>query len=62
MLCPACHGKCLIETPAGPGQQLHPWPCPGCGGAGVVHCCEGLQAQPEPTSGELHGEGELGEC
>ena len=46
MLCPDCHGKGLVETPAGPGRQRHPWPCPGCSGVGVVHCCEGLQAQP----------------
>jgi hypothetical protein len=24
------------------------WPCPECGGTGVEHCCDGLQAQPEP--------------
>ena len=52
MLCPDCHGKGLVQTPAGPGQQPHPQPCPGCGGVGVVHCCEGLQAQPEPLLAE----------
>jgi hypothetical protein len=22
--------------------------CPECGGCGIVHCCEGMQEQPEP--------------
>jgi hypothetical protein len=49
MLCPDCHGKGLLQPPAGPAPTPpHPQPCPGCGGVGVVHCCEGLQAQPEP--------------
>jgi hypothetical protein len=46
MLCPDCHGKGLVEAPAGPARLSGPAPCPECGGSGVVHCCEGLQAQP----------------
>ena len=29
------------------------WPCPECGGSGIAHCCEGLQAQPEDERLEL---------
>jgi hypothetical protein len=46
MLCPNCHGKGLVEVPAGPASLPGSFPCPECGGPGVVHCCEGLQAQP----------------
>jgi hypothetical protein len=44
MLCDYCHGTRLIQT-AGMIQ-----PCPECGGHGSLHCCDGLQAQPEPDS------------
>jgi hypothetical protein len=40
MLCDDCHGKGVLATAAGPR------PCAECGGSGVLHCCEGLQAQP----------------
>ena len=45
-MCPDCHGKGLVEAPAGTANLPGPSPCPECGGAGLVHCCEGLQAQP----------------
>jgi hypothetical protein len=41
MVCPVCHGTKLLEI-AGVKQ-----PCGECGGMGVIHCCEGLVAQPE---------------
>ncbi|MCI0460898.1 MAG: hypothetical protein L0Z62_28450 [Gemmataceae bacterium] len=41
MLCDDCHGQGVLATAAGPR------PCAECGGSGVLHCCEGLQAQPE---------------
>jgi hypothetical protein len=41
MICETCHGKGLVN--AGGQNQ----PCAECGGLGVIHCCEGLQAQPE---------------
>jgi hypothetical protein len=44
MLCVHCHGKHIIML-SGQGR-----PCPECGGFGEVHCCEGLQAQPEPPA------------
>jgi hypothetical protein len=39
MLCEFCHGKGLMRGDGGLG------PCAECGGFGVLHCCEGLQAQ-----------------
>jgi hypothetical protein len=44
MLCPNCHGRRTI-TDEGP-----PAPCPECEGRGEIHCCEGLQAQPQVQS------------
>ena len=41
MLCNHCHGKHLTVVD-GRGR-----PCDECGGLGEIHCCEGLQAQPE---------------
>jgi len=41
MICPECFGRRLASAT---GVVL---PCPECGGTGTVHCCEGLQAQPE---------------
>ncbi len=41
MLCVYCHGKGVV------GREGGPEPCAECGGLGVLHCCEGLQAQPE---------------
>jgi hypothetical protein len=41
MLCPICFGRRLFYLN---GQLL---PCPECEGHGEVHCCDGLQAQPE---------------
>jgi hypothetical protein len=42
MLCPTCHGQRFLFI----NDQLAP--CPECGGYGEVHCCDGLQEQPEP--------------
>jgi len=41
MFCNRCQGKAVL---------LHEGklrPCEECGGMGIIHCCEGLQAQPE---------------
>jgi hypothetical protein len=44
MLCDICHGTRMIQT-VGMIQ-----PCPECGGHGSIHCCDGLQAQPESNA------------
>ena len=37
MLCPRCYGKHVIQVRGA-------WaPCPECGGAGALHCCDGLR-------------------
>jgi ribokinase len=41
VLCNQCHGKHFVEV-AG-----KPVPCPECGGAGDIHCCDGLAEQPD---------------
>lgn len=48
MLCDRCHGKHVVLCDG------IPQPCEECGGLGVLHCCEGLQAQPgeEPSDGD----------
>jgi hypothetical protein len=43
MICPFCQGQRLVRV------QGKPQPCEECGGKGEIHCCEGLQAQPEGT-------------
>lgn len=40
-----CHGVGMITDEIFTGMVG--WPCPKCGGSGVVHCCEGECAQPE---------------
>lgn len=45
MLCEVCYGKHVVTVN---GRRL---PCPECGGAGEVHCCDGLQEQPGPDAG-----------
>jgi hypothetical protein len=42
MLCPRCHGTHVIVVN---GQRR---PCPDCQGMGEIHCCDGLQEQPDP--------------
>ena len=44
MLCPICVGHRLFYYQ---GVYL---PCPECEGHGALHCCDGLQAQPEPAT------------
>jgi hypothetical protein len=44
MLCEVCYGKRFVAVN---GRLL---PCPECGAAGEVHCCEGMQEQPEPAA------------
>lgn len=46
MICEQCHGTRLVVT----AEAVRP--CEECGGLGVVHCCEGLQAQPEPQAAD----------
>jgi hypothetical protein len=43
MLCQVCHGRHQVW------RDGVPWPCPECGGAGELQCCEGLREQPLPT-------------
>ena len=45
MLCPRCHGTHVVWEA---GAQV---PCPECHGAGELHCCDGLQEQPEEPVG-----------
>lgn len=40
MICPTCYGHRLFYYQ---GRNV---PCPECEGHGVLHCCDGLQAQP----------------
>lgn len=51
MICPVCegHGNLPVVTINSSGRPVvtHRLPCPECGGCGIVHCCEGLQEQPE---------------
>ncbi len=47
MICPDCGGtgkkfKYFSELP-----RCYEGPCEGCGGVGQIHCCDGLQDQPE---------------
>lgn len=52
MLCPLCHGHRLFSYQ---GQLL---PCPECEGHGEIHCCDGLQEQPDESElrkGEQEG-------
>ena len=44
MLCPTCFGHRLFYYQ---GVYL---PSPDCEGHGALHCCDGLQAQPETVS------------
>ncbi|MBI1831759.1 MAG: hypothetical protein HYR84_09950 [Planctomycetes bacterium] len=46
MLCPLCHGRRLFYVN---GQLV---PCPECEGHGEIHCCDGLQEQPEEAPSE----------
>lgn len=41
MLCGSCHGKGFVW------KDGSTQPCGECGGSGILHCCEGLVAQPE---------------
>ena len=50
VLCSHCHGKRSVVCDGAV------FPCPECGGLGEVHCCDGLQAQPEPADGPAEGE------
>jgi DnaJ-class molecular chaperone len=50
MICEKCQGTGIIYT-----RIFEGWipfdtvavPCDECGASGIVHCCEGEQAQPE---------------
>ena len=47
MICPFCQGKRLLKV------RGQPQPCVECGGKGEVHCCEGLQSQPDDCEIDL---------
>ena len=57
MQCDRCHGKGTVkfartiyelrEWGALSGTEVSIEPCPACGGAGVVQCCEGERGEPE---------------
>lgn len=45
MICPACHGKGMVETGnsihLGHGRWIHQiQPCPDCHGSGRISCCD----------------------
>jgi hypothetical protein len=59
MICERCQGEGRVLNPALSVSytRTRVWidnprglplmiPCPECGGSGIAHCCEGLQAQP----------------
>lgn len=46
MICYFCQGQRYVIV--GGARQ----PCAECGGTGALHCCEGLQAQPESADTE----------
>jgi hypothetical protein len=43
MLCDHCYGKYRVRQ-----DSSIPF-CPECGGSGILHCCDGLVAQPEDS-------------
>lgn len=51
MVCPDCNGKGGF-LPYEPG--LFNLVCSTCGGYGIIHCCEGEQAQVGGPSAPLH--------
>lgn len=44
MICERCFGSGLVRA----SIYVPPVLCPDCGGHGVVHCCDGDRATPEP--------------
>ena len=50
MRCEACHGRGYVWRGASDDDLVvfNQVPCPECGGCGVGHCCDGLQAN-EPA-------------
>lgn len=60
MRCETCFGigEVLIDGAGKPVSRLRDAttmiPCPECGGSGIAHCCDGLQACPE-TEGDDAG-------
>jgi hypothetical protein len=54
MICSSCYGigEVLVDREGKPVSRLRDAAtmitCPECGGCGIVHCCEGMQEQPEP--------------
>lgn len=51
MNCSPCHGRGVKRALDEDGRPMDMWePCPNCFGHGVVHCCEGDQATPDPES------------
>jgi hypothetical protein len=43
MICDGCHGKRIRV------REGRPEPCEVCGGVGLIHCCDGLTEQIDPT-------------
>jgi hypothetical protein len=50
MMCPACYGTGYKELRSYPGNELFPYPCEVCESRGVIHCCEGDQANDPPVA------------
>ena len=48
MKCEKCQGTGKVE--GGRIYCLIDLPCGECGGSGEIHCCDGLQEQPEPAT------------
>ena len=55
MICDTCKGSGQVPEVG----RWGPWliqghkPCADCGGFGIIHCCEGDQAQPSDSAKEL---------
>jgi hypothetical protein len=52
MVCPICYGRRIVLSN---GQAI---PCPECQGQGELHCCDGLQEQPEQVEPDAEDQAE----
>lgn len=49
MICEMCSGTGRVLPMTNTHLILSWYPCPGCEGRGVVHCCEGDVEQPDES-------------
>jgi hypothetical protein len=47
MRCSVCGGYGWLSLMSNELLETYTAPCNACGGYGIIHCCEGLQEQPE---------------